>query len=742
MKATYTLQRYELVATNQRKDYFVSSVTGKKGSTRKRRSFGAVVLVVALIVVFSSLLSLGNMIPSMISERLIEAFDVQWADAVESKILVFKAALENGRVPKVTADSLKEIANTFNNYSASIGFIKDGEFMESNKNDSGELVIKVNDEIIKPKDFVSKVHNDYKLYKAFDAATYSRAAYYYDEPAMKVIKKYSSRNNYTSDSELSEVIDTILGDGNDISANGVYLSKTEENGEEKVEYVENSEAAHSKSSATEFISNIVSRITGPDKNSATINTASVINIADNIAKEDKSKCFYVGTMENFSKMKAGEGGDSEINAELNYLLTNSSSEAMDVHSGGLVTLTGSALESPSMYAVLANKKVNYEDVENFASDRVIKVVENQLEGTTSYDAITTNVASTSNGAKSTIGRLNTGSETSDSEVINLTSPMISSSVFDNSLEKISGIYAGELLVEGATNLGKELARMSGATAGDEEAVFAYTKLNNSILALEAKADRLDRSPFDITSRNTFLGSIIYNMAFVWGNTGPSILSKSTTVFSTTQKSLASILPITYADETPGYLSNFGNCKTFDTIGVVGSVQCAEIATFDVTTLDDPYNNPEFVNFVENNTTLDASGNRVVKEGSLLDWFIRFMVNRTTSLGVADGGSLSALSEGASLVPFVSDIASMVKSFTESSEKNKLIATGELFVNSKNNPFWGEFRLAQRYVSLARADALLKQAAEGDDAYNDLRYFEGIENPVMALLNSYNQVAEH
>ena len=175
MKAAYTLQRYELVATNQRRDYFVSSVTGKKGSTRKRRSFGAVVLVVALIAVFSSLLSLGNMIPSMISERLIETFDVQWADAVESKILVFKAALENGRVPKVTADSLKEIANTFNNYSATIGFIKGGEFMESNKNDSGELVIKVNDEIIKPKDFVSKVHNDYKLYKAFDAATYSRA---------------------------------------------------------------------------------------------------------------------------------------------------------------------------------------------------------------------------------------------------------------------------------------------------------------------------------------------------------------------------------------------------------------------------------------------------------------------------------------------------------------------------------------------------------------------------------------
>ena len=88
------LRGSELVATN-----FKSSVTGKTPiKSNKKRSFGALWLVIAALVVFGVMFGAGNLLPSMISERLIETFDMQWADAVESKIIVFQQALLNVRI--------------------------------------------------------------------------------------------------------------------------------------------------------------------------------------------------------------------------------------------------------------------------------------------------------------------------------------------------------------------------------------------------------------------------------------------------------------------------------------------------------------------------------------------------------------------------------------------------------------------------------------------------------------------
>ena len=70
---------------------FISNVTGKSGnnSKKKKRGFSALLFLTAIIAVFLAFFSTGNLIPSAISERLIEQTDVQYADAVESKLLWF-----------------------------------------------------------------------------------------------------------------------------------------------------------------------------------------------------------------------------------------------------------------------------------------------------------------------------------------------------------------------------------------------------------------------------------------------------------------------------------------------------------------------------------------------------------------------------------------------------------------------------------------------------------------------------
>ena len=88
----------------------VSHVTGKtrvefKG---KVKSFSALGMITLALVVIAVLFGSGNLIPSALSERLIEETDVQYADAVESKKLVFQQAMYAGDIPENTAALLKE----------------------------------------------------------------------------------------------------------------------------------------------------------------------------------------------------------------------------------------------------------------------------------------------------------------------------------------------------------------------------------------------------------------------------------------------------------------------------------------------------------------------------------------------------------------------------------------------------------------------------------------------------------
>ena len=311
---------------------------------------------------------------------------------------------------------------------------------------------------------------------------------------------------------------------------------------------------------------------------------------------------------------------------------------------------------------------------------------------------------------------------------------------ENSYSTLEGINAGEFLVEGAVNVGKRLAKASGATAGSEAAAAAYGRLNAKILALEAKSDRMKRSPFDTTSRNTFLGSIVYNFA-VAGSRFSGMFSKINTFSAAVGQATISLISSTYADGDVNYLDKIGDCETYATIGAVGSAQCSEIAVFDTSTLNNPFGNPDFINFVEENTTLDDNGVRTINDGSDLARFIIYNDERKTPLGVTDGGILDSLSNESGSVPFISSILSLIEIFFGADEEDMRIATGEAFVNSEDNADWETYKYAQRYISLARATAILKQYSSDSTAYNSMKYFEGSENPVVAYKNHYyNDIA--
>lgn len=722
---------------------YISSVSGrntKLNTNKKHMSWAATGFVITMIIIAVAIFSSGNIIPAKIQEALVEQTDVQYADMVASKMLVFQQAMQNGEIPSSTINNLKK-----NN--VKVGYINsDGDFVESDEVSSGVVLI-INSKIITADNFIDKVYEDVALYNAINNATYGRAAGYFDEAANKVFEEIgTSRNNYTSEKSIDEVMNTLMGNGSDVNVNSVYLEQKQTTNpdtgktETTYEYMENGSAAKSGKSAADFISMIGEKMTASNSTQSTLNAADTMKVADTIAKEQRSSQYYSAFMENTSMMKAGDGNESKINDMMNYMFTDGESEVVNTKTTEIIKLKGTALDSPSLYSVLSGRSVNMDIVRNYSSDRVLNTVENQLGVSGGANTISGTVSSTTNNTKGTVGRYLDGSgETASREILDKVEPTINSSLVDNTYDTIVGVNAGEFLVEGAVNVGKKLAKASGGTSGDDAAAAQYGRFNNKILAMEAAADRINRSPFDPTSKNTFLGAIVYNFAMV-SSKYSGIFASVNTISGTTRNAILSLTDKSYADDEIGYLSQHGECETYSTIGAVGSAQCAEIATFDTSTLNDPFHDTGFVQFVEENTMLGSDGVRKINDGSVLAKFINYNDERKTPLGVMDGGILTSLADKSDSLSFVSDIVDMIETFLGANEDDKRIATGEAFVNSSSNPDWSTYKYAQRYVALARATAMLKQYADDDTAYNNIKYFEGEENPVMAYIRHYNNIA--
>lgn len=724
MSAEEILRSSELGALEN--NQIISHVSGKKvkisSKKGKIKTFSASLFIVAIIGVFAAFFSSGNIIPSAISERLIEETDVQYADGVESKKLVFREALASGTIPEDTANIMRER-----------NVIVNGNTLEFN----GKTITADN--------FIETVSTDPQFYNIFTEATYGRAAYYYDEAANKVFKRIgTNRNNFTSQDDFEDVMEQLMQDGSDININSVAkVKKTRTNpktGKTETYYAYDtigSNANSATTSANNLIEEVRQKNPAASTTESALITADTLRVADTISQEQRSSLFYATFMENISKMKAGEGNESKINEAMNYLYESKTINVVDTTTGETIEVTGTPLDSPSLYAILSGKTVDPNQVTNYSTERALTTVKNQLnlavaaDGTvnnTVLNVIKNTVASTTTNIKSTIGRfISSGIETAASTAVAPLVPTISSSLIENSFKTLGGIATGELLVEGAINVGKSLAISgSGATAGDAAAITAYQNLTTSTLALDAAADRLNRSPFDITSKNTFLGSIFYKLA----------VSMQTSSLFTTIASLTNLTTNIYADSTSTFLTNYGTCDSYSSIGAVGSAGCSTIATFDTTTLNNTFNDPGFIAFVNQNTTLNSNGTRTINRNSVLADFILYNNERTTPLGTEDGSILKSLQSGSGTSSFVSDFVSMIESFLGSSESDKRIATGAAFVNSSTNPDWNNYKYAQRYVSLARATSALRQYTNDKTAYQNIKFFEGSNNPVIAFLENY------
>lgn len=302
-------------------------------------------------------------------------------------------------------------------------------------------------------------------------------------------------------------------------------------------------------------------------------------------------------------------------------------------------------------------------------------------------------------------------------VLSFMIPLLAQELMNQGAKQL-GIPAGEQFVASAATVGSITSRQnSGLSLGSEQQIAQYSQVHQDTIAKNAELDRYNHSPFDISSPNTFLGSIAYSILPLRTTTTTTALN---TLVHTTSTSLAQITGNAYAtDAQSQYMTTFGDCPNLESIGAKGDIYCNPIVIADTSTLNISPDDSTY-NTVINNSLSCSGSNCQIKEDSNLRKYISYCVERKSPFGITDANILNELESGnviTSILPGVSEIIDIIN-LTQTPD-NMAWADGSRCVNSADNDLWNsELKYYQRYVEDTR---ILEQL----HAYEE----NGMNNPV-------------
>lgn len=483
-------------------------------------------------------------------------------------------------------------------------------------------------------------------------------------------------------------------------------------------------------------------------------------------------------LENVSKTQNGYGDGSAIHAFMQHITTNTENAIIPDYSSatynnvvvnnngtsGSIEITseedvsGAGIEDANLRSIVSGTPASKSAAKNFSVERLAVALGGALTlgagaaRSCAFAAAATNTLSLvsiglSIGSGGIIGvgtyiinkffTLGVFRDIAISFIIGLAVPAfvnLLANFFTQTVGKAIGAQTVSGIIPGISNLlGKGV---SGQTISSPQAVQAFNRENQTLIALEAEVDRLNHSPFDITNGNTFLGSIARQFSTLMYS---SSISKITSLMQTTSTSLASLVGrVSASGEDSSYLTTNGDCPMVESVGGAGDVYCHPITVSDVNTFDIDYNDQTYVEVITDNTiphTENGVTTYEVAPNSNLARYIAFCNGRESMYGVTDYNILNANNIGnvvTNSTPVVSNAIGALNSLDVllGNDGNSFAwATGEICGNTEDNQeFWQEEgQYFQTYVNAQRV-------------YSQTGAYDDTDNPVYAYQEKYN--AEH
>lgn len=640
--------------------------------------------------------------------------------------------------------------------------------------------------------FINKLNSDVDFLEDYQKSRRSNIANFFDTAATNFYKRFDARNwwrNYREGSDEkenkknyqdtgskhfdgSESGHSSSGKMKQYDEEGNLIGEEWEPGEEGSTSSGSSDKAEAESKARSYMADVSSKISdGLSDACGFMRIGNMISISVEATDKINYMKYFLGQIESVSKMMAGEGSNSPINQVLNFLTTPSTIEVDDVRdiklgSGGRtetgkLTTTGAPIEASGLQLLVSNIKTNAASAAPYATNRTGSAVARALElsgkttaacgaldiGTSLFSIATTitpgvgEIKIIASLAVKAIGEnfidyfVNKGVET----ILGFLIPFIAQSLVSNMFEDLTGIPAGHAFASGGSIAGMWLSRTgSGLMPSSSEKVQKFARAQDTVIAMNAEIDRKNHSPFDITSQNTFLGSIVNSLLPTIYSTRISSITALTKSTASSIASLTSNTVLADTGENQRYIDTHGeDCSRLNGIGATGDLYCNDIDTSDMSTKDVLPNDPNYAKFMATQTeNCDAEGNCEIIEDSTVDRFIKYCVNRQSPFGVLDSnildefavtskdGLLGKLLDFLGNLPVLEDIWAIADAISADTNPEALAwASGEKCVNNDSDSWNNEMKYAQLYVTDQR---ILEQ----DGAYE-----EG-QNPVEMAYDRY------
>ncbi|MBR0424362.1 hypothetical protein IJI79_02610 [Candidatus Saccharibacteria bacterium] len=272
--------------------------------------------------------------------------------------------------------------------------------------------------------------------------------------------------------------------------------------------------------------------------------------------------------------RARIGDNGPVNELMNTISTPTTVSYENVYTGEIETKSLSILETINFQAAVGEKNYSKEEAANFSRDRVLYNTD-QVD----KDIINSTVVTSNGGQKSESAVRNGKGDSADAEVISKANNSISLAISEKNSSVFRSVIGANRLLEGGSFINNSLNRKAiGAMPSNEEAILAYQMEVDKAVARKEEAERATLSPFDISSPNTFLGSIMHNLATAmlgsYSSSG-SLLSAVQSTGSVTGDAVANILGTAKAENVNQKFTTMSQdiCATISTVEVLGDLFC-------------------------------------------------------------------------------------------------------------------------------------------------------------------------
>jgi hypothetical protein len=454
-----------------------------------------------------------------------------------------------------------------------------------------------------------------------------------------------------------------------------------------------------------------------------------------------------GFLESVDKVKAGDGDNSPVHEYSNNLTTVAPTVTSDENGNEEVVAEKTAMESAGMSWLFSDTPMNSNDasVSNVNFESIMS----------NMSVLTSNISITAK-AFETCGYVKVGTAITNlvltgmsfiplaGQAITFTQvavsiakdvvisaavqtffyvaiPVIARKVINSIIKDAATEWFGEdlgnAIISGASKYLGGNGTSGGQGPGSESKVIAYLTEQQSVIAQEAEYQRSIRSPFDITSPYTFLGSLAYSiLPLSYSSSG--VLAAITKVSSLTTSSITSLLPTADAIGVNDSITSTGDCPLLEGVGAVGDAYCNPYIITDTATVN---SNPDSIETKVHQMT-DSKGvsnfnaDGTINEKSDLAKYITYCGQRTSQYGLKDssiveglsgeveqeessGGFGSWISQLIGMLPVLGDTQSILESINDAGLLQW--TTGEACVVSDENEFWEDNQYYQRYAENQR-----------------------------------------